>query len=140
MKLFAKLGLIAAGLTLSAVAMADPVGTWRTIDDKTGQPKSLVRISVEGGKYVGRIQKLLNSSSNVCTTCEGKYENKDLSGVAVIWGVASEGGNKYGGGTIQDPKTGSTYSVSLTDNGSTMVVRGYKDVSMLGRNQTWYRQ
>ena len=35
MKLFAKLGLIAAGLTLSAVAMADPVGTWRTIDDKT---------------------------------------------------------------------------------------------------------
>ena len=39
MKVWQKLGLIAAGLTVSAVAMADPVGTWRTIDDKTGQAK-----------------------------------------------------------------------------------------------------
>jgi uncharacterized protein (DUF2147 family) len=60
--------------------------------------------------------------------------------VAVFWGVSSEGGNKYGGGQIIDPKNGSTYSVSLTDNGSTLVVRGYKGVSMLGRNQTWQRQ
>jgi uncharacterized protein (DUF2147 family) len=140
MKLASKLALALVGAAASMTALADPTGTWRTIDDKTGQPRSIVKISVEGGKYVGRVQQILNAPSNICTTCTGKYENKDLSGVAVFWGVSSEGGNKYGGGQIIDPKNGSTYSVSLTDNGSTLVVRGYKGVSMLGRNQTWQRQ
>ena len=138
MKVWQKLGLIVAGLTVSAVAMADPVGTWRTIDDKTGQPKSLVRITNEGGKYVGRISDVLNGP-NVCDVCEGEFHGKNLIGQTVLWGVSSEGGNQYGGGRIQDPKNGNTYSVSLKDNGSSMVVRGYKGISALGRNQTWQR-
>lgn len=140
MKFFTQLALIVSGVALSSAALADPVGTWRTIDDKTGQPKSLVKVSVEGGKYVGRIVKLLGVDGNVCSACTGKYANKDVTGVAIFWGVVAQGENKYGGGTIIDPKTGSTYDVSLTDNGKALVVRGFKGVSMLGRNQTWQRQ
>ena len=140
MKLFTKLALVATSLSLSLNALADPVGTWRTIDDKTGKPKSLVKITLEGNKYVGRIQKLLGESGNVCVNCEGSLKDKDISGKTILWGVVSEGGNKYGGGKIMDPKNDSTYSVSLTDNGSSMVVRGYKGISALGRNQTWQRQ
>ena len=114
------------------------MGTWRTIDDKTGQAKSLVRISNEGGKYVGRIADVLNGP-NVCDVCEGEFHGKNLIGQTILWGVTSEGGNEYGGGRIQDPKNGNTYSVSLKDNGSSMVVRGYKGISALGRNQTWQR-
>ncbi|MGL4767435.1 MAG: DUF2147 domain-containing protein [Formosimonas sp.] len=138
MKTWQKLSLIAAGLTVSAAAMADPVGTWRTIDDKTGQAKSLVRITNEGGKYVGRIAEVLNGPA-VCEVCEGEFHGKNLVGQTIMWGVKAESGNEYGGGRIQDPKTGSTYSVSLKDNGSTMIVRGYKGISALGRNQTWQR-
>lgn len=140
MKFLKQLALIISGAALSTTLLADPVGTWRTIDDQTGQPRSLVKISLEKDQYVGRIVKLLNADSNVCAMCKHEYAGKDLSGVAVLWGVVAQGGNKYGGGSIIDPKTGSTYSVSLTDNGKTMVVRGYKGVSLLGRNQTWQRQ
>lgn len=136
MKVWQKLGLIAAGLTVSAVAMADPVGTWRTIDDKTGQPKSLVRITNEGGKYVGRIADILNGP-NVCDVCEGEFKGKNLVGQTILWGIKAEEGNSYGGGRIQDPKTGKTYSASLKDNGSTLAVRG--SLLGIGRTQTWQR-
>ena len=59
--------------------------------------------------------------------------------MTVLWGVSSEGGNKYGGGTIMDPKNDKRYKVSLTDNGNSMTVRGYVGISALGRNQTWQR-
>lgn len=140
MKVFTKIAFVASAVMFSAAALADPVGTWRTIDDQTGQPRSLVRVTIENGKYVGRVIKLLNADSNICTTCKGKYAGKDLSGVTVFWGVVAQGANKYGGGSIVDPKTGTVYSVSMNDNGKTMVVRGYKGVSLLGRNQTWQRQ
>ncbi len=137
MKLLNKIALAVASLAVSGVALADPTGVWRTVDDQTGQAKSLVRITNEGGKYVGRIQQLFGG--NVCDKCEGSYKGKNLSGVTVLWGVSSEGGNKYGGGTIMDPKNDKRYKVALTDNGNTMVVRGYVGVSALGRNQTWQR-
>lgn len=137
MKVWNKLALAAAALAVSGVAMADPTGVWRTIDDQTGQAKSLVRITNEGGKYVGRIQQVF--SGNVCNACEGNYKGKNLSGVTVLWGVTSEGGNKYGGGRIMDPKNDKVYKVSLTDNGNSMTVRGYIGVSAFGRNQTWQR-
>ena len=137
MKLLNKIALVVASLAVSGVALADPTGVWRTVDDQTGQAKSLVRITNEGGKYVGRIQQLFGG--NVCDKCEGSYKGKNLSGVTVLWGVSSEGGNKYGGGTIMDPKNDKRYKVALTDNGNTMVVRGYVGVSALGRNQTWQR-
>ena len=137
MKLLNKIALAVASLAVSGVALADPTGVWRTVDDQTGQAKSLVRITNEGGKYVGRIQQLFGG--NVCDKCEGSYKGKNLSGVTVLWGVSSEGGNKYGGGTIMDPKTDKRYKVALTDNGNTLIVRGYVGVSALGRNQTWQR-
>ena len=56
-----------------------------------------------------------------------------------MWGVRSEGGNVYSGGTILDPKTNKQYKVKITDNGGTLTVRGYMGVSLLGRNQTWQR-
>ena len=137
MKLVNKIALAVTAFAVSGVALADPTGVWRTIDDKTGQAKSLVRITNEGGKYVGRVQQVFGS--NVCDACEGSYKGKNLAGVTVLWGVSSEGGNKYGGGTIMDPKNDKRYKVALTDNGSTMTVRGYVGFSALGRNQTWQR-
>ncbi len=137
MNMLNKMALGLAGLAVSAVAIANPVGTWRTIDDKTGQPKSIVVITKNGGEYKKKKKKVL--SGDVCDTCEGRFKGKNLAGETIMWGVRSEGGNIYSGGTILDPKTNKQYKVKITDNGGTLTVRGYMGVSLLGRNQTWQR-
>lgn len=138
MKVWQKAGLVLASLAVSAVAMADPTGTWRTIDDATGKAKSLVRITNEGGNYVGRIQKML-TGTDICDPCSGALEGKNLIGQTILWGVEHEEGNQYDGGRIRDPKNGKTYSAALTDNGSTLKVRGYMGSKLLGRTQVWQR-
>ena len=50
------------------------------------------------------------------------------------------GPSKWDGGTVYDPKTGNTYSVSLEfDGGNTLKVRGYLPVSGIGRTEVWTR-
>ena len=54
-------GLILGLATLSGVAFAQmtPLGTWRSIDDKTGEAKAEIRIFEQGGALYGRIEKRL---------------------------------------------------------------------------------
>jgi hypothetical protein len=49
-------GVLLAG-AVSAMAQSEtPVGTWRTIDDHTGQPKALVQIADDGsGQLSGKV-------------------------------------------------------------------------------------
>ena len=123
---------------MATSALADPAGTWRTIDDQSGQPKSLVVITNNGGEYKATIKQYFAGA--VCDACEGRFHNRSLVGETIMWGVRSEGDNVYGGGTILDPKSDKHYKVKITDNGNTLTVRGYMGISMLGRNQTWQRQ
>ena len=39
----------------AAADLNSPVGVWKTVDDKTGMPRALVRIYLEDGKYFGKI-------------------------------------------------------------------------------------
>lgn len=43
-------------------------------------------------------------------------------------------------GDITDPETGKTYSMSATLNGTSLDVRGYIGVTVLGRTQTWQKK
>lgn len=53
----AVLALAAAGLSASDPAIGlTPAGRWRTVDDKTGQPRSVVVIWEENGPYFGRVE------------------------------------------------------------------------------------
>ncbi len=40
-------------------AAGTPEGLWQTIDDETGKPKSLVRISLQGRQLVGLVEEIL---------------------------------------------------------------------------------
>lgn len=46
-------------LSSAAVFAAElsPVGAWKTIDDQTGKPRGLVRITEVNGQYQGKIEK-----------------------------------------------------------------------------------
>jgi uncharacterized protein (DUF2147 family) len=44
-----------------------------------------------------------------------------------------------GGGRLYDPRSGHTYSGSMTVNGDTLELRGYIGIRLFGRTETWTR-
>ncbi|MEO6917892.1 MAG: DUF2147 domain-containing protein [Collimonas sp.] len=140
---------VASGTLLTPTAFAqDPnsaVGLWKNIDDHTGKPKALIRISDVNGVLNGKIEKLLRDPSEdqnpKCIKCEGELKDQPILGMTIITGMQKDGG-EYNGGKILDPDNGKVYKskMSLQDNGQKLDVRGYIGVPMLGRTQTWLRQ
>lgn len=136
------LGLL--GLTALANA-ADPLNgtTWKTIDDKTKQPKAIVKFTEQkNGTLSASIQNVLTvGEEKACTKCQGPYHNKSLKGLSVIHGLKNVGGTSYDNGSILDPQTGKTYKLKgqLTDGGKKLELRGFIGIAALGRNQTWIR-
>lgn len=136
---------VAAAL-ISSVAWADnasPVGLWRNVDDVSGKPRALVRITEANGTLQGKVEKvfLAPNESGKCEKCEGALKNVPVIGLVILSGLKKDGA-EYTGGQILDPDNGKTYSskLSLTDGGKKLNVRGYIGVSMLGRSQIWQRQ
>ncbi|MGX5735614.1 DUF2147 domain-containing protein [Bosea thiooxidans] len=135
----------AATLTTSA-AWADnasPVGLWRNIDEASGKPRALIRITETNGALQGRVEKvfLAPGESPTCTKCEGALKNAPVVGLVILRGLKKDGAD-YTGGQILDPDNGKVYSskISITDGGKKLDVRGFIGVSLLGRSQIWIRQ
>jgi uncharacterized protein (DUF2147 family) len=124
----------------AAHAQNTPVGLWRTIDDHTGQEKSLVRISESGGVLSGKVEKLLHPSkpNPLCDKCTDERRGKPITGLSIIEGMRPHG-EVWEGGNILDPDNGKTYTLRLKplDGGRTLQVRGY--IGPFFRTQTWSR-
>jgi uncharacterized protein (DUF2147 family) len=134
--------LVAAAPALAA--NNTPVGTWKTIDDDTGQAKALVQITDHDGVLEGKIIKVLKSDSGphpICDKCEGERHNKPVEGMTIIWGMKRDG-DTWEGGKILDPKKGSIYKckMSMLDGGQKLKVRGFIGFSLFGRSQVWVRE
>jgi uncharacterized protein (DUF2147 family) len=124
-------------------ADATPIGVWKTIDDKTGQPKSIVEITEQNGELSGVVKEVLQSEQGpnpVCKECEGDRKDKPVVGMTIIWGMKKDG-DEWSGGKILDPKNGKIYGckMHLTEGGKKLEVRGFVGFSLLGRSQTWDR-
>ncbi|MFC4762631.1 DUF2147 domain-containing protein [Dyella koreensis] len=139
---------VATGLLLGAgaafAASNSPVGTWKTIDDKTHQPKSIVQITEVNGELQGKVLQVLQSDEGphpTCKECDGERKDKPVEGMVIMWGVKPDG-DEWDGGKILDPKNGKTYKVKLKtiENGTKLDVHGYIGFSLLGRSQVWVRQ
>ncbi len=140
--------LLRTTLAAAAPARADdttPVGKWKTIDDKTGKPKSIVAIWEEGGKLYGKVDQLLDPKPDdpnpVCKKCDGELKDKPILGMRILWDL-SKSGDTWSGGRIMDPDNGKTYrcNVTLSDGGKKLLVRGFIGMALLGRTQTWLRE
>jgi uncharacterized protein (DUF2147 family) len=133
--------LALALVALPALAQPTPIGTWRTIDDETGEPKSLVRIYERGGVLQGDIVMLL-PEGRLCSPCAERFEGRDLRGETIVTGLRRRGNrNEWSGGRITDPKNGRTYNLSVSMDGPNRLrLRGYVlGIRALGRTQTWER-
>lgn len=141
-KALAAIVLIASGAAVQA--QMTPVGTWRSIDDDTRQPKAQIVIA-EGanGALTGRIEQLLRPGADpraVCDRCSDDRKDKPMVGLEIIRGARkAEGKDVWEDGRILDPEKGSTYALRLTpiDGGRKLEVRG--SIGPFGRTQTWQR-
>ncbi len=120
-------------------------GYWKTIDDETHKPRSIVEIFEKDGKIFGKIIKIFPHEGNkdLCEKCPDEFKNLPILGLQFMWDLKSTNQNstKYDGGKILDPASGSIYrsKLELTDNGQKLEVRGYIGISLFGRSQTWLR-
>lgn len=138
--------LIAAALALAApaaFAQATPVGTWRSIDDKTGEAKAEIRIVDNAGAVSGRIVRRLAKDAKpgaVCEECRDERKGQPIEGLEIIRNARkAEGRDAWEGGKILDPENGREYTLRLTpvDEGRKLEVRG--SIGPFGRTQTWVR-
>lgn len=133
--------------TLTAqAAEVSPVGKWRTIDDHTKKPKSIVEITQDGDHLVGKIISLFpepgREDNPKCIKCEGDKKDQPVIGMTILTDMKKDGDLRWSGGHILDPEKGESYRcrLKLSDDGKTLNVRGYLGVSLFGRSQDWPRE
>ena len=117
------------------------VGKWKTIDDQSGEEKSVVEIYEKSGKIYGKVLEIfdVNHRKARCVDCEGEDTNKPVIGLTVIKGLIKDG-NEYNSGKILDPKSGKVYKCFITlQSKDKLKVRGYIGFALLGRTQYWHR-
>jgi uncharacterized protein (DUF2147 family) len=141
----AALALATVGAFGGAQAQMTPVGSWHTIDDKTGEIKSLVVITESNGVLSGHVEKLLRKDADqkaVCDKCTDDRKDKLVLGLEIIRAAKkAEGKDVWEDGNIVDPDNGTVYKLKLTpiDGGKKLEVRGFIGFALLGRTQTWVR-
>ncbi len=132
-----------AALCASMALANSPVGQWHTLDDKTGEVKSVVVIFEQQGLVRGRVEKVLRKDADPaakCDKCSDDRKNQPVVGMEIIRGAKKAGGkNVWEDGEILDPENGKTYALRLTpiENGAKLEVRG--SIGPFGRTQTWVR-
>lgn len=116
---------------------------WRTVDDRTHQPRGTIRIYEKDGEYFGRIESSFDPKerTETCDKCPGDRKDKPVIGLVVMRDMKKHGA-VYEGGDILDPDTGIVYKCRFTmsSDGETLLVRGYLMVPLIGRTQTWTRE
>ncbi len=118
-------------LAVPALAAESVVGLYKTIDDETGEAKSMVQIYEYQGKTYGRVVQLLKDKEAKAVGIKG---DPKILGLDVIWGLTDEG-ERFEGGKVLDPQKGKIYSCEIWREGNNLIVRG--KIGPFGRNQTW---
>lgn len=125
----------------SAIAHDDVFGFWKTIDDETGKPRSIVAVYPYQGKAYGRLIATYDNNGRIEDTmyepkkrAPGVQGNPFYSGLDFIWGLKKEG-NKYVDGEVMDPEKGRIYGAQMWRKGPNLIMRG--QLLFFGVNQVW---
>ncbi len=122
-----------------------PVGLWRTVDDRTGEVRSIIRIWLEQGKLFGRVEKSFprpgEPKNPLCEKCPPPFRGRPVIGLTFMWDFELSG-KKWINGRVLDPEEGKIYNCELTlaPDGQSLKVYGYiRLLVRIGRSQTWLR-
>lgn len=136
-----KYGLILLVLGSQLLGAQTIFGKWKTVDEATGEEKSVVEIYEENGKVYGKIIDIFDASQRdlPCELCKGEAYNKPILGLVIIKDLERVG-EVYKRGTITNPEDGKVYDCRITlddDNDDILQLRGY--IAFFYRTQYWKR-
>lgn len=119
-------------------------GDWLSRDDKTGEPRAILRLTIENGVLGGKVARIYPQpgDTGICSLCPGEFKDKPILGMAIVWDLSEHSPGSWHGGKILDAKTGTVYRVKMMvkeNNPDKLLVRGYVGVSLIGRTQVWER-
>jgi len=117
-------------------------GKWKTIDDRTGNPKAIISIYEEDGLMYGHVVEILEEGREdaICGKCDGDRKDQPIVGMKIIQDVEHVGNGEWKGKTLFDPEQAMTFRCKLwlnPDNPDELKVRGY--LAFIYRTQTWIR-
>ncbi|MEM1405231.1 MAG: DUF2147 domain-containing protein [Bacteroidota bacterium] len=118
------------------------LGKWKTIDDQTGDSKSIVEIYEKENKVYGRIIKLFSNGDEdpdpICDLCpkdDPRFKQK-IIGMEIIKGLKKDG-DEYSGGTVLKPDEGKIFKCKIWLENEKLKIRGYW--GFFYRTQTWIK-
>lgn len=116
-------------------------GKWKTFNDDTGKPNSIIEIYKKDGEVYGKVVRILHKDhrNRRCNDCSGKLKDQPIEGLELMSGL-QKSGNEYKGGFITDPETGKEYRCKIwldKNDPDKLMVRGY--IAFLYRTQIWER-
>ncbi|MDL5049434.1 DUF2147 domain-containing protein [Oscillatoria amoena NRMC-F 0135] len=129
--------LLLVALEVSAQTV---LGKWKTIDDVSGEVKSVVELSERNGKVFGKVIQTFPKPGDdpdpACTKCDSgddRYRKK-IIGMEILRDLIKSG-NEYKEGSILDPENGKVYRCKIWLEGQNLKLRGYW--GPFWRTQTW---
>lgn len=133
--------LLCSSLFLACLLPAQSaIGTWKNIDDETGQAKGHIQVYEQGGQIFGKVVKILTDHPDrLCDKCPGSRKNQPVMNMVVLENMELKDGY-WQGGQILDPEKGKWYTCKMwlkPGDPNVLVVRGY--LSFFYRTQYWYR-
>ena len=137
-KVFLSLMLMVATLVSAQVPF---LGEWVTIDDASGEKKSVVNIyQADNGMYYGQIVTLFEDPDALCTECKDADYNQPIVGLTIVRDMQLVDG-ELRGGKVLDPENGKLYYAKIYLEKGNLILRGSLDKrGLLGRSQTWIRK
>jgi uncharacterized protein (DUF2147 family) len=137
-----KLSLILAFMAFSFLSNAQKItdGTWYN-EEKDGK----ISFYMEGDKLNGKIVWLERPTENGkprldVNNSKSTLKTKPLMGLVFLKDFEKKDDKTWEEGTIYDPKTGKTYSSTISIvNGNRLDIRGFVGFSLLGRTTVFTR-